>query len=425
MLMQGRTFLSYSCEDIYTSQLEPIAAPSIPSTKETNGTNPQTRGLSIYRHLVPLLSNPSITYLNASFAPPSNLLVHAAINKFNTEALLSPAPKPGWLQTAEDVRALLAGYINADPTSIALTRDTTEGLNGFIPGLKSQPGDNMVILVSEHPHHAYAWMALCPTGLEVRQIPTIPESKTTGRVVTANAATFAPSIMFHSGQWNDLQGTCDVYRPRGIHVLADLTQQVGFAPVNVTEVNVSAASFTLHKGLNCPTGLAALYVHPDVIREVDPVPPVVGYGAVWDARADLLVPSDEIVYHPSARRYGHLNLSLVAAAAAKAYLDFYLDVMGPEHVESHLYRIGDALRTECQRLGVNIVGPEHGKKHAPHLYILDLHDGRWMEHFIEAGVYVTPYRLRIRVSFRFYNNLDDVQKLVAILESGIQAGIRI
>ncbi|KUM58399.1 hypothetical protein ACN42_g8758 [Penicillium freii] len=41
-------------------------------------------------------------------------------------------------------------------------------------------GHNVVNLNSEHPHHAYAWMSLRPAGLEVCQIPTIPETQKTG-----------------------------------------------------------------------------------------------------------------------------------------------------------------------------------------------------------------------------------------------------
>ncbi|RDW68870.1 uncharacterized protein DSM5745_08630 [Aspergillus mulundensis] len=404
-----------------------------PSTKTPSASS--TPYFAAYRHLVPLVSK--ATYLNASIAPPSNLLVHDAITSFAHEALHNPTPKPSWLATAEEVRCLLGRYIHTDATNIALTRDTTEGLNNFIRGLKFKPGDNVVILDTEHPHHAYAWMALRPLGLEVRQVPTIAEAERAGNVVAANAETFAPfvddrtiaiglsSIMFHSGQWNDLQNICDVYRPRGIHVLADLTQQVGFAPVDVTKLNVSAASFSLHKGLNTPIGLAAFYVHPDVLADINPLPATVGFGSVANSRADVLVPADEIVYHPNARRHDHLNLSLIAAAAAKAYLHFDLDVMGPENVESHLYGLGDALRMGCQKIGVRIVGPEDRKSHAPHLYILDLHDKSWIDLFTERGVLVTPYRLGVRVSFGFYNNLEDVDRLLEVLQEGIKAGILI
>ncbi|KAL2816544.1 pyridoxal phosphate-dependent transferase [Aspergillus granulosus] len=399
-------------------------------TKPTSATP-----ITAYRHLVPLTSQPNITYLNASFAPPSNLLVHSAVAKFNNDALHNPSPKATWQATAEALRCLLARYINTESSAIALTRDTTEGLNSFIRGLKFKPGDNVVLLDSEHPNHAYAWMALRSSGLQVRQVPTIVEAQKSGKVVAANANTLAPyvdertiaiglsSIMFHSGQWNDVQGICDTYRPRGIHVVADLTQQVGFARIDVTKLNVSSAAFSLHKGLNTPTGLACLYVNPDVICHLDPAPPVVGYGAVSNARADLLVTADEIVYHPSARRYEHLNASLVACVASKAYLEFYLDTMGPQNVEVHLYGLGDALRAGCKQVGVKIVGPEKKEEHAPHLYILDLHDSRWMEHLKTSGIYVTPYRLGIRVSFGFYNNLADVERLVNVLREGVENGI--
>ncbi|KAI5460499.1 pyridoxal phosphate-dependent transferase [Mariannaea sp. PMI_226] len=405
------------------------------ATKETQVT--QSCGISIagFRYLVPLLSDNSITYLNASLAPPSNLIIHEAITRYAAEALYQTLPKPGWQAAVEDTRRLVARYINTDPSTISFTRDTTEALGSFIRGLRFKPGDNVVLLDSEHPNHAYQWMSLRSAGLEVRQIPTIPTAQESGEVVAANAATFAPyvddrtvaiglsSVMFHSGQWNDVGDICAVFRPRGIHVIADITQQVGFATVDVQALGVSAAAFSLHKGLHCPTGLAVLHVDPAVIDNVDPTPPIVGYGAVSNVRADLLVPDDPITYHSSARRYEHLNLSLIAAAAAKAYLTFYLDTLGPKNVEDHLYALGDALRQDCKQLDIKIVGPETREQHAPHLYVLNLHDSKWMDHFRNCGIIVTPYRLGIRVSFGFYNNLDDVKKLTRVLRSGLDAGL--
>ncbi len=83
------------------------------------------------------------------------------------------------------------------------------------------------------------------------------DEQATGDVVAANAATFAPyvddrtraigisSVMFHSGQWNDIRDICGVYRPKGIHVLVDCTQQVGFAEIDMKAMGCSAAAFSL------------------------------------------------------------------------------------------------------------------------------------------------------------------------------------
>ncbi|KAF4466940.1 class IV aminotransferase [Fusarium albosuccineum] len=413
-------------------------APSLIDTTVDSATPTLSKGdqnsrWSAYRRLVPLVDTDRYTYLNASFAPPSNLIVHDAITRYSNDSLHSPAPKPEWQKTAAETRNLLAQYINApSPECVALTRDTTEGLNCFIRSIKFSTGDNVVILDSEHPNHAYGWMAMRAAGLEVRQVPTIPLAEQTGIVTAASAETFAPyvddrtraigisSIMFHSGQRNDVAGISAKYRPKGIHILVDMTQQVGFAAVDVQALGVSAAAFGLHKGLNCPTGLAALYVDPEVIAQNDPLPPIVGYGAVQNARADLLVPSDPIVYHPNTRRYEHLNVSLVATTAANAFLKFYLNEMKPTDVENCLFSLGDALRRECQNLGINIVGPTSREEHAPHLYILDLHDPRWTQHLRDNRVLITPYRLGIRVSFGFYNNLKDVKDLSAALKLGLE-----
>lgn len=419
--------ISSIMDDTTSSMAITMKKVSLDTTSENN--------FRLFRSLVPLVANHGITYLNASFAPPSNLIVHEAITRYSSEALHSPSPKASWQAATEETRGLIARYINADSSSIAFTRDTTEALGNIIRSIPFQPGDNVVLLDSEHPNHAYGWMALRAAGLEVRQVPTIPEAEATGEVTAATAATFAPyvdertraiglsSIMFHSGQRNDVADICAEFRPRGIHVLADLTQQVGFAEVDVAAMGVSAAAFSLHKGLNCPTGFACLYVHPDVIQELNPTPPIVGYGAVSNTRADLLVPSDQIVFHPSARRYEHLNVSLIGSAAAKAFLTFYLDVMGPERVEKHLYDLGDALRKKCATLGVGIVGPVSRKYHAPHLYILNLKDLEWWKFFDSRGIKVTPYRLGIRVSFGFYNSLEDVEKLVKVLREGRESGL--
>lgn len=392
--------------------------------------------ISTLRSLVPLLANPEITYLNASYQPPSNLIISGAITKFTSEALYNPHPKPQWQSSVEQTRELVGRYINADATSIAFTRDTTESLGCFIRSLDFKPGDNVVVLDTEHPNHVYGWMSLCKSGLEVRQVPTIAAAQAAGgKVTAANAETFAPyidertraiglsSIMFHSGQWNDVADICRTFRPRGIHVLADMTQQVGFAQVDVQALGVSAAAFSLHKGLNCPTGLAVLYVNPEIIKATDPTPPIVGFGAVSNVRADLLVPAEDLVYHASTRRYEHLNLSLISAAAANAFLTFYLDSVGPKRVQEHLYHLGDVLRSECAALGVEIVGPTERERHAPHLYILNLHDPRWMSLLKENGIYVTPYRLGIRVSFGFYNSTSDIKKLVKVLKAGIDEGL--
>lgn len=386
-----------------------------------------TYDIQRYRKLVPALT-PDIVYCNASYQPPMNLVVKQALDNYLDEATHHPHPKPKWQALTEKTRALTGQYINAAPDSIAFTNDTTEALNMFQRSIHFTKGDNVVMLDTEHPNQAYGWLALRDLGLEVRQVPT-------HGAVYADASTFAPfvnertkaiglsSIMFHSGQKNNVRDICARFRPKSIHILVDMTQEVGTGPVDVQRDGVSAAAFSFHKALGCPTGLAVLYIDPDVLDELKPTPPIVGAGAVANLRSDLIASDGETKYHHSTLRYQHLNLSLVSIHAAHAALNLLMYDMTPAGLEAHLRSLGRKLRAECEKLGIAVVGEIDESKRAPHLYILALLDPAWQAHFETHSVYVSCYRLGVRISFGFYNSTGDVDALVDILKKGLDAGI--
>jgi selenocysteine lyase/cysteine desulfurase len=282
----------------------------------------------------------------------------------------------------------------------------------LIRSIKFSPRESVVILDTEHPNHVLGWLSLRSQGLEARQVPTTAEVDRTGQLTAANAATFAPyideitkaiglsSIMFHSGQWNDVKDICDPYRPQRIHVLADLTQQVSFTHVDVQALGVSAAAFSLHRGLNCPTGSGVLYVNQQVLEGLNPEPPMTTFDSLAERRADFTVDvADPILLQNNAQRFDHSNQNPSAVAAAEVHLTFYLDTMGPKTVESYLFSLGDTLRDECKQLRIKIIGPQSRKEHAPHLYILDINGEGWVNFMKENGVQISPYKLGIRVSF--------------------------
>ncbi|KAK4063537.1 hypothetical protein Trihar35433_8245 [Trichoderma harzianum] len=336
------------------------------STPHPLSSTPEEDSLfTIFRRLVPLVSNGKIIHLNAGFMPPSNMVVGDAISRFCAEALYHESPKPLWKQDTEQLRSLLARHLQTEPSSLAFVRDTTEGLGSFMHGLRFEKGDNVVIL----------------------------------------------------------DYVCAKFRPQGVHVLADLTQEVGFADVNIARLGVSAASFSMHKGLNTPTGIAVLYMDPEVVAELEPIPPLIGYGGIANMSEDAPLVEGPIEFHPTARRYEHTNMGWINVVCGRAFMEFYLDVMGPKNVENHLYGIGDHLRRTCAALGIEIIGPQNKKQHSPHLYVLRLQDDRWYEHLREAGVIVTKLATGIRVSFGFYNNLADIDRLGDVLKAGTTQGI--
>ncbi|KAH7109092.1 pyridoxal phosphate-dependent transferase [Dendryphion nanum] len=383
--------------------------------------------ISKYRTLVPVASNPNNIYLNASFQPPANAKVKAAVDTFFDQALNHPHPKPIWQTTTTRAKELLAEYLHVAPETLAFTRDTTEGLNLFQRSIHWEKGDNVVVLDTEHPNHVYGWLALAEQGLEVRQIPA-------GDKGFADASTFAPhvdgrtvaiglsSIMFHNGQLNDVEDISTQFRPKGIHVLVDMTQHVGVADIDLPTLNVSAAAFGCHKGLGCPTGLGALYINPEILPSLKPTPPIVGAGAISNLPGTLLAIPD-VRYHPTIQRYEHLNVSLVGTTALKASLELLAHDIGIKRVENHLRALGRELMLRCKSIGVEVIGSPVSVRRAPHLYVLRLLHPGWKKHFEGDGVYVSHYRDGLRVSLGFYNNVRDIDAFIGSIERGHRDGV--
>jgi selenocysteine lyase/cysteine desulfurase len=421
-------FLFYSDSIGSTNTMGQIAANGLDdhTVEVTDSSFLGGSDVSKYRSLVPVVSNSDITYVNASFQPPMNLRVKAAVDEFFNQAVNHPHPKPEWQENTNRARKLLSEYLNVDTESLAFTRDTTEGLNLFQRSIIWRPDDNVVVLDTEHPNHVYGWLALVEQGLEVRRIPA-------GTKGYADASTFAPyvddhtvaiglsSVMFHNGQLNDIQDICTEFRAKGIHVLVDITQHVGVAQIDLRAWNVSAAAFGCHKGLGCPTGLGALYINPDGLQSLKATPPIVGAGSISNLPNTLLADPD-IRYHSTIQRYEHLNVSLVGVCALNASLTFLLHDIGMLRVEQHLRSLGCELILRCEKAGVDVIGNRVIERRAPHLYVLRLFDERWKKHFDADKVYVSHYRDGVRVSFGFYNSFKDIDTLMGSIERGLRLG---
>jgi selenocysteine lyase/cysteine desulfurase len=358
-------------------------------------------------------------YLDAAHQTPLCVPVRACLDAFYDEALYTAGPKARWLARLEEVRAQLARLLGAGADEIAFTKNTSEGLNIAAHGLGWMPGDNVVMLDSEHPNNAYAWLSQRPAGLEVRQVP--------GDKKWADGDTFAPHVdqktraialshvMFHSGQRNDVDSIVKLARSVGAEVVLDAMQSVGVLPVDAAALGVAALSAGSHKGLLIPQGLGFLYT----ARGADVLAPTyVGTAGVANTRPDLVAGPETIELRPGARRFEIGNFNLPAIHALGGSLDL-IESVGLPAICEHLLGLGDRLIGHLDRLGIDLAGPRERERRS-HIYVMDLTAARWPRFLAESGVRLSPVRDGLRVSFGIYNNADDVDRLIEIVERGLR-----
>ncbi|MEQ1489057.1 MAG: aminotransferase class V-fold PLP-dependent enzyme [Terricaulis sp.] len=218
--------------------------------------------------------------LNGGGNNPLPVTVVNALNRFDQMAASQPRPhNSGFVARTDDMRERLAPYFGCGADELALTRNTTEGLNIVCWGLDLAPGDEIVF--SNFDNH-YAGQVLRHRaqrhGVVLRQVD-VPLAPSQAQVIEAfTAAMTAKTKLVVASHLVDgwgfvlpIRGLSDLAHRNGALMLADGALSFGHIPINVRQLGCDFYATSLHKWLTAPLGTGALYVRKDNIGSVWPL----------------------------------------------------------------------------------------------------------------------------------------------------------
>jgi selenocysteine lyase/cysteine desulfurase len=354
-------------------------------------------------------------YLDSAHQTPMANCVRTALSEFLAEGNEMAGPKPVWVRRVERARAKVAELLNASPTEIAFTKNTSEGLNIAANAVPLKAGDTVLMLAGDHPNNAYAWLNLKRKGVNVRFID-LPDDQ------VASAATFAQHIdastkvislshvTFHAGQRHDIESIGRLCAEKNLYLIVDVMQSVGVLPVDVKKLGVSVLAAGCHKGLLVPQGLGLLYVK-ESLQELQPA---------YLAMSSLANPPDDYIARPEdlaprrdAGRFEFGNYNLPDLHALSSAIDL-ITRTGQEQVENHVLELGDRLIAGLDKLGVKLVGPRERSQRA-HIYVLDIPTAEWTDYFSQNQVRISPERGGVRISFGIFNTIEDVDQVLGLV----------
>ncbi|MEM7006081.1 MAG: aminotransferase class V-fold PLP-dependent enzyme [Pseudomonadota bacterium] len=284
--------------------------------------------------------------LNGGGNNPHPTTVTDALNAFDRQA--SSAPRPHnytLLNHKELIRTRLAGHFGCAPDELALTRNTTEGLNVVLWGLDLQPGDE--ILTSQYDDR-YAGAILeqraARHGIVLKTVE-LPVSPSADEVVSLFQAMISDRtkliVASHlTDGWGfvlPVKGLSELAHQNGARMLADGALTFGHIPINVRELGCDYYATSLRKHLTAPLGTGALYVREELIDELWPL-----YGV----RAE----STDI------RKFEQIGTrSGPTIAAISQALDFY-ETVGPENKAARMRYLTEIVSTELDAVsGVRFI----------------------------------------------------------------------
>lgn len=331
---------------------------------------------------------------------------------------------------AERVRRQVATLLGAGPDEIAITKNTSEGLNLFATNLDWEAGDNVVLCPGlEHPNNVFLWYNLGRLrGVEIREVPPedghIPvarmmnamDSRT--RVVTASHVTFSPGFV------TDIATLAREARARGILTLVDSAQSAGAVETDVSALQVDALALGAQKSLLSFYGLGFLYIRRELADRLHPIQAARYSMDLGPGAHETAVTRGDMPFHAGARRFELSNYSYVALAALEASLELILG-LGVPTIQEHGRRLAARLTRGLLEMGLPVAGGVPG----PHLaHIVSVGNGTGgrqaeaddpamnalFRHLSGNGVRLSIRRGTLRMSLGLYNNDEDVERVLAL-----------
>jgi len=371
------------------------------------------------------------SYLDvAARGPLPRSALQAADGILRAQAVGS-VPKDEWLNLADTVRTKAARLIGAQAEEIALTKNTSEGLNIIAAGLTFKTGDRIVVAPSaEHPNNVLPWLWQAQTrGAEVVLVtPNASENleqALISRIDERTKLVAVTEVDFGTGRRTDIAMLGKVCRAHGAFLLVDAAQSSGILRQNMAAQPVDAWATATQKGLLGPYGMGLLYIRGDAVDRVAPAA-LARFSVDVAAGHEAAGPEEGWQLRAGARRFEGGNYNYVGLAALNASLDVLLKI-GPDQVERRAFAACSKLRSVIRARDIPLLDVEPG--HESHILSIaekqgaghDRSDDPWINDLSAAlkreGVVHSVRRGALRMSNHIYVLPDIVDHVIGCIET--------
>ena len=335
-------------------------------------------------------------------------------------------------EIVERTRAKFAALVHADADEIAIVKNVSEGANAIVASLLWKPGDNAVICTDvDHPNCIYAlYNARDRYGAEVRAVAAreyrIPVDEMLARIDERTRLVLVPSVPFSTGLRTDIKSLGAECRKRGVPFFVDGAQSVGALHTDVQADCIDALTVASSKYLCGPHGYGFLYVRRAWADTLQP-----GYLARYSIDLGSLHEGDaggeRYQMKSGALRFDVGSYNYAGASAVEVSLDLLL-ACGTPSIERHVLALSHRFAAGLQALGLPLLAREPG----PHLSQVVLvggvpssrYDRTALEnlhaHLGANNVKLSLRRGRLRFSFHFYNDQQEVERTVALIHDWVR-----
>ena len=350
-----------------------------------------------------------VVYLNSAAAGPiARPVMEAATGYYREMMEEGDARWDEWLERREIVRRRIAEFINAEPDEIALTTNTSSGMNIIIDALEGR--GEVISCDLEFPVSTITWLH---RGIHVKLVEAVDGElriEDVRRAMNERTAIICLShVQYSNGFRSNLE---ELGSSKGNHALVvNASQSAGAFEIDVKRMQIDALCATGHKWMLAGYGSGFVYLSQRLLDERRAR--AIGWLSVeepfGDRNREFRVRTD------AAARVEWGCPHFAGIFALGAAVDYLLKT-GKQNIEQrvlalnrHLterlanegWRILSPLRNESSRSGETLIAADRPK--------------RTVAHLARRGIAVTEKPEGIRIATHFFNNEADIERLIMAL----------
>jgi len=352
------------------------------------------------------------TYLNAAAAGPLSRATMAAATEYYQQMMNDADTHwDEWLEKREDVRRKVAAFINAEPDEIALTTNTSSGMNVIVDALETH--GEVISCDLEFPVTTLPWMnRRIPVHL-VKSVAGVVRIEDVRDAMNVRTGIVCMShVQYSNGLRMDLE---ELGKVKGGHALVvNASQSAGAFEIDVKRMQIDALCATGHKWMLAGYGSGFVYISKELIDRSKPR--AIGWLSVEDPYSDR---NDEIHLRHDAAARAELGCPHFAGMFALGASVDLITSLGIGNIEGRVLELNRELTRRLIDSGWKVLSPIADERTRSAETLVEVDDPAGVvARLAERRIIVTKKPQGIRVATHFFNNEDDIELLIEALTTG-------
>ncbi|HNP23399.1 MAG TPA: aminotransferase class V-fold PLP-dependent enzyme [Panacibacter sp.] len=367
------------------------------------------------------------TYINAAYTHPmSKGSFNEAKNFLASRMLNGQMPKEYDGFDRSKSLSNFAMLINASPEEIAWVPSTMFGENFIVSGL-SLPGSNEAVVTDAYHFHGslHLYGQLAKNGLKLTVVKPrdnrIDLNDLDAAIKPGTKLVALSLVSATTGFQHDLEAVCKLAHAKGAMVYADIIQAAGNVPIDVKRSGVDFCACATYKWLMGDFGIGFLYVRKDRLPQLKR--PMIGYRQIANFVSHVLPfdPPGESAFESEASENmsGHFEVGTFAneGIVALRYSLEYLNKVGVANIQQYRQPMIDRMQQQLAGHSAYIPLTPTGSRSAILSYAFKDAYSILKPKLDAADVNIQVYENMIRISPSFYNDMNDIDRLLDVLKT--------